>query len=401
MTSAPPNMLQGLKVVDLTSVIFGPYCTLTLADLGAEVTKVEVPAGDAARMAGQGERNPAMGPIHMALNRGKRSVVLDLKAGDDMAVMHQLLREADVFVHNVRAPAIRRLGLDYEAVRQINPAIIYAHCVGFGSDGPYGELQAYDDVIQTASGLTGLAGMVDGDPRPRYVPSAIADKVAGLHAAYAVLAAYIHKLRTGEGQHVEIAMFETFVQFLMQEHLFGLTFEPPTGPVGYFRQLDPDRQPFPTADGHIAIVPYSDEAWIRLFDLVGRPDILAGEGLATPQERAANPGRLYQILATLTPRLTNAEWVQALNAAAIPAMPVRDIADIREDPHLIANGFFNRRQHPVIGTYVEMRSPVRFSRGLAGDRRPPPMLGEHTDEVRRELGFAAAGPATATSGDAI
>lgn len=400
MTGAPPNMLQGLKVVDLTSVIFGPYCTLTLADLGAEVTKVEVPGGDAARMAGQGERNPAMGPIHMALNRGKRSVVLDLKLPADMAVMHQLLREADVFVHNVRAPAIRRLGLDYEAVRQINPAIIYAHCVGFGSDGPYGELQAYDDVIQTASGLTSLAGLVDGDPRPRYVPSAIADKVAGLHAAYAVLAAYIHKLRTGEGQHVEIAMFETFVQFLMQEHLFGLTFDPPTGPVGYFRQIDPDRQPFPTADGHIAIVPYSDEAWIRLFDLVERPDILAGEGLATPQERAANPGRLYQILATLTPRLTNAEWVEALNAASIPAMPVRDIADIREDPHLTANGFFNRREHPIVGSYVEMRSPVRFSRGLTGNRRPPPLLGEHTDEVRRELGLSSAAQAKATCGDA-
>jgi crotonobetainyl-CoA:carnitine CoA-transferase CaiB-like acyl-CoA transferase len=397
MTKTAPRMLEGIKVVDLTSVIFGPYCTLTLADLGAEVTKVEIPGGDASRMAGQGARNPAMGPIYMALNRGKRSVELDLKSQADTAVIHQLLREADVFIHNVRAPAIRRLGLDYEAVRAINPAIIYVHCVGFGSDGPYGELQAYDDVIQTASGLTSLAGLVDGDPRPRYVPSAIADKVAGLHAAYAVLAAYIHKLRSG--QHVEIAMFETFVQFLMQEHLFGLTFDPPTGPVGYFRQIDPDRQPFPTADGHIAIVPYSDEAWIRLFDLVGRPDVLTGEGLATPQDRAANHGRLYRILATLTPRLTNAEWVEALNAASIPAMPVRDIADIREDPHLTANGFFNRREHPVVGSYVEMRSPVRFSRGLTGERPPPPLLGEHTDEVRGELGFGPATGAAGTSGE--
>ena len=385
MIPGSPRMLEGIKIVDLTSVIFGPYCTLTLADLGADVTKIEPPGGDASRLAGQTERNPMMGPVFMTLNRGKRSVVLDLKVEADAAIMRELLADADVFVHNVRGSAIERLGFGYEDVRKINPKIIYAHCVGFGSDGPYGGLQAYDDVIQTASGLTTLMGMVDGDPRPRYVPSAIADKVAGLHAAYAVLAAYIHKLRTGQGQHIEIAMFETFVQFLMQEHLFGLAFDPPIGPVGYFRQIDPDRQPFPTSDGHIAIVPYTDNAWIRMFTLVGREDILMQDGLQTPAERAASHGRLYQILATVTPLRTTAEWMQALTAAAIPAMPVRSMADIQADPHLMANNFFSTRDHHAVGRIVEMRSPVRFSEGSTDAVCLPPTLGEHTDEVRREI----------------
>lgn len=385
MSTGSSKMLEGIKIVDLTSVIFGPYCTLTLADLGADVTKIEPPGGDASRHAGQTPRNPLMGPVFVTLNRGKRSVVLDLKDEADAAIMRELLADADVFVHNVRASAIERLGFDFESVRKINPKIIYAHCVGFGSDGPYGGLQAYDDVIQTASGLTTLSTMVDGDPRPRYVPSAIADKVAGLHAAYAVLAAYIHRMRTGEGQFVEIAMFETFVQFLLQEHLFGLAFEPPIGPVGYFRQIDPDRQPFPTSDGHIAIVPYSDDAWIKLFALVNRSDILEQAELSTPQLRITNTGQLYRILATLTPLRTTADWMQALIAAAIPAMPVRDMADIREDPHLQATGFFRQREHHAIGSYIEMKSPVRFGGAATTSDRMPPALGEHTEEVRRDL----------------
>jgi len=399
MSIAQTRMLEGLKVVDLTSVIFGPYCTLTLADMGADVTKIEVPTGDSSRFAGVTDRNPMMGPVFMSLNRGKRSVALDLKDEADRAVMHALLKDADIFIHNVRASAIGRLGLDYEAVKAINPGIIYLHCVGFGSDGPYGGLQAYDDVIQTASGMTSMQSLVDGDPRPRYVPSAIADKVAGLHAAYALLAAYIHRMKTGEGQFIEVAMFETFVHFLLQEHLFGLTFDPPTGPVGYFRQIDPDRQPFPTADGHIAIVPYNDDAWIKLFDMAGRPDVLAQPGLSTPGERAANLSALYQILATLTPQRTSAEWFKALNGASIPATPARDIADIQQDPHLVATDFFRRREHEAIGPYFEMRPPVRFGRPARDDQATPPLLGEHTEEVRRALGLAGQ-PQPLVRGDA-
>jgi crotonobetainyl-CoA:carnitine CoA-transferase CaiB-like acyl-CoA transferase len=255
-------MLSGIKVLDLTSVVFGPYCTQILADLGAEVTKVEPPEiGDVARYLGKPAVSAGMSPTFMALNGGKQSRAIDLKSEAGAAQMQALLAECDVFVLNVRGKAAERLGLDYESVRAINPQVIYVHCVGFGQEGPYADLQAYDDVIQAATGATTLASRVDGDPRARYIPSLIADKVAGLHAAYGVLAAVIHKLRTGEGQRIEVPMFEAFAQFLLVEHLGGLTFDPPNAPVCYFRQIDPDRQPFPTSDGYISIVAYTASAW--------------------------------------------------------------------------------------------------------------------------------------------
>ena len=239
-------MLEGIQVLDLTSVVFGPYCTQLLADLGAEVTKVETPGiGDPFRWSGPAPTSPNMAPGFMALNRGKRSVALDLKSAADQQVMRGLLEQADVFVVNVRGKALERLGLDYEAVRQIRPDIIYVHCVGFGQDGPYADLQAYDDVIQAATGTATLLPRVDGDPRPRYLPSLIADKVAGLHAAYGALAAIVHRQRTGEGQLVEVPMFEAFSSFMLLEHLGGQTFDPPVGPAGYPRQIDRCASPSP------------------------------------------------------------------------------------------------------------------------------------------------------------
>ena len=195
-------MLEGLRVVDMTSVVFGPYCTQILADFGAEVIKVEAPGGDVFRHAARPARTPGMAPGYIALNRGKQSLLLDLKQDADRRILSDLLCDADIFIHNVRAEAIARLGFDYDTVRELAPDIIYAHCVGFGSGGPYAGLQAYDDVIQAASGTATLLPRVDGNERPRYLPSLIADKVAGLHAAYAVMGAVIHRLRTGAGQHV-------------------------------------------------------------------------------------------------------------------------------------------------------------------------------------------------------
>ncbi len=385
MAVAPPRMLEGIRIVDLTSVVFGPYCTQTLADMGADVIKVEPPTGDQFRMAGRPAKTPLMGPCHMTLNRGKRSVVLDLKDAEDHRAMGDLLAGADVFVHNVRAQAIERLGFGYDAVKALNPNIIYVHCVGFGSDGPYADLQAYDDVIQAATGTATLLPRVDGDPRPRYVPSLIADKVAGLHGAYAVLAAYIHRLRSGEGQHVEVPMFEAFTQFMMEEHLFGAVFDPPTSPAGYARQIDPDRQPFPTKDGYISIVPYTDQSWAKVFAVLGKPAVLDDERLSNPILRMKNSALLYQAIADLTPARTSAEWVEAFHAVQIPAMPVRDLNDMKDDPHLKATGFFRRREHPTEGTYFEMRPPVRF--GAAPDIaiEPAPLLGEHTAAVKAEL----------------
>ncbi len=384
--SAQPAMLQGIKVVDLTTVVFGPYCTQLLAGLGAEVTKVEAPGiGDPFRWSAPAPATPSMAPGFLALNRGKRSIALDLKNPDDNAVMRQLLAEADVFVVNVRGKALERLGLDYETVRRLRPDIVYVHCVGFGQDGPYADLQAYDDVIQAATGTATLLPRVDGDPRPRYLPSLIADKVAGLHAAYGALAAIVHRQRTGEGQRVEVPMFEAFASFMLLEHLGGQTFDPPLGPVGYARQIDPLRQPFPTADGYISIVIYTHDAWDRAFALLGDPAFIAQKKYNVPGGRGRHQDELYAHLAALTPGFTTAELLEKCHAAQLPAQPARDLSEVIDDPHLQATGFFRRREHPSEGTYVEQAAPVRFGARGPRDLAMPPQLDGDGAAIRAEL----------------
>jgi len=377
-------MLEGVKIVDLTTVVFGPYCTQILADLGAHVLKVEPPGGDGFRYSSKPAKTRGMSAGHVALNRGKQSIVLDLKKQSDLETMNRLVGGADVFIHNVRGKAIEKLGLGFEAVRLLNPEIVYIHCTGFGSGGPYSNLQAYDDVIQAASGTATLISRADGNPRPRYIPSLIADKVAGLHAAYAALGAIIHRLRTGEGQFVEVPMFECFTNFMLKEHLCGHSFDPPVGPACYPRQIDPERQPFPTADGYISIVPYTDDTWLRLFAALGAPGVLKQEHLSTPIGRLKNQSQLYKAVAAYTTRKSTAEWVSILNAASIPAMPVRDISDILNDPHLRDTGFFTRREHVSEGTCIEMRSPIRYSGWDSKLPPPAPTLGQHTEQVLAE-----------------
>jgi crotonobetainyl-CoA:carnitine CoA-transferase CaiB-like acyl-CoA transferase len=378
-------MLEGVKIVDLSSVVFGPYCTRILADLGAEVVKVEGPAGDTMRYTARPAKTRGMGPGHMTLNRGKKAVQLDLKKPEDLAAIRDLIRDADVFIHNVRAKAIERLGLGYADVKALRADIVYVHCVGFGSDGPYADLQAYDDVIQAASGAASIASRVDGDPRPRYFPSLIADKVSGLHATYATLAALFHRARTGEGQFVEVPMFESFTSFMLLEHLAGQMFDPPNGPICYARQVDPDRQPFPASDGYVSIVPYTDEAWPTLFAALGRPDILHDERLDTPLKRFQNLALLYRTLADLTRTRTTAELLAILRAAQIPAMPARDIGAIREDPHLEAVGFFTRREHPTEGGYFEMKPPVTFGAWSPKPQAPASHIGADNADVLNRL----------------
>lgn len=380
------TMLEGVKVVDLTSVVFGPYCTQILANLGADVIKVESPgSGDAFRWAGAAPVTPGMAPGFMAVNRGKRSIVLDLKNDDDRAVLRDLIRDADIFVANVRGKALGRLGLDYEAVKALRSDIIYLHCVGFGQSGPYADLQAYDDVIQAATGTATLLPRADGNPRPRYLPSLIADKVAGLHAAYAALAALYHRERSGAGQFVEVPMFEAFTSFMMLEHLGGQTFDPPVGPVGYARQIDPFRQPFPTSDGHISIVLYNFDAWDRAFAILGDPGFIADPRFSDLRARLASQDALYQRIAELTPRFTTADLFAKCQAAQLPAQPVNDLGEVICDPHLGAVGHFRKRQHPSEGAYFEQAEPVRFGAQPAHDLRFPPRLGEHGDEIRAEL----------------
>ncbi|QYJ07416.1 CaiB/BaiF CoA transferase family protein [Qipengyuania flava] len=377
-------MLEGLRVVDMTSVVFGPYCTQILADFGAEVIKVEAPGGDGFRYAAKPAKTPGMSPGYIALNRGKSSLVLDLKQDSDAATLRELLESADIFIHNVRAEAIGRLGFGYGSVREYAPGIIYAHCVGFGSGGPYAGLQAYDDVIQAGSGTATLLPRADGEERPRYLPSLIADKVAGLHAAYAVMAAVIHRLRTGEGQHVEIPMFEAFSSFMLKEHLGGNTFDPPVGQACYARQVDPDRQPFPTKDGYISIVPYKLDHFTKVIALMGDEAFAREERFSTIEGLIAGQSALYGRIAELTATFTTADLLALMHANSIPAMPVRDMADMAQEPHLNASGFFLRREHPSEGGVVEMREPSSFSAWDAPDPSPAPRLGEHDHLYRKD-----------------
>ena len=386
MTAAPGDgrpMLEGIKVVDLTTVVFGPYCTQILCDYGAEVIKVEAPGGDVLRYSARPAQTLGMAPSFIALNRGKKSLVLDLKQEEDAEILRNLLREADVFVHNVREEAIERLGFGYEAVKALKPDIIYTHCVGFGSTGPYAGLQAYDDVIQAATGTTTLLSRVDGDPRPRYLPSLIADKVAGLHAAYAVLAAVIHRLRTGEGQQVEVPMLESFTSFMMKEHLGGTTFDPPVGDAGYARQVDPNRQPFQTSDGWISIVPYTPQQFPLVVGLLGDPEFARQERFASVQGIAAAGPELYAKIAERVQKLSSEEAIAILRDNNIPCMPVVDLANVIDDPHLRETDFFVRGEHPSEGALFQMRDPNRYSGWQPDDPAHAPRLGEHDDEFRK------------------
>lgn len=374
------KLLEGIRIVDLTTVVFGPYATETLADLGADVIKVEGLTGDVFRHTGRPRGAPGMGVCTLNLNKGKRSLALDLKTEEGKAALLAQLAQADVFIHNVRGKAIERLGFGYEAVKAIRPDIIYVHCVGFGSGGPYADLPAYDDVIQAATGTTNLLSRVDGNPTPRYFPSLIADKVSGLHGTYAVMAAIIHKLRFGEGQFVEVPMFEAFTHFMMQEHLFGLTLVPPQEPAGYPRQLDPFRQPFPTADGHIVIVPYTPDSIDALIELMEAPELTNDPRFANYGSRIQNMSAFYQEMALRTPKRTTAEWSRLMIQNDIPAMAVRDLQDVPDDPHLKAVDFFQQRTHPTEGEYLKMRGPVTFSVG-SFEVRPAPAIGQHNEEL--------------------
>lgn len=379
--------LAGIRVVDMSTVVFGPYCTQILADLGADVIKIEPEEGDTARNIGVPACTAKMGPVHLRLNRGKRSVSWDLRSDHGRTAVRRLMATADVFIHNVRPDAIARIGLDHDAVRALKPDIVYVHCTGFGLDGPYAGLQAYDDIIQAASGATSLLPRVDGNPNPRYLPMLFADKVSGLHAVYATLAAVLARQRDGQGQHVEVPMFEVVSSFNLLEHLCDQTFDPPTGDWGYQRQLDPVRQPMRTRDGHIAIAPYLDDRWQRFFHAAGHPEVLDEPRFATPELRRANMSQMYQVAAALLPEKTTAEWLRLLKNAHVPAMHVNAIGEVLADPHLAAVGLFERREHPTEGAYHEVRPPVRFSGFDYGTPRHAPGVGQHTAEIDRELGL--------------
>lgn len=385
MSKQPP--LAGIRIADMSTVVFGPYCTQILADLGADVIKVEPGEGDYSRTMGRSAKTAGMGPIFLRLNRGKRSVSWDMKSESGREAMRKLLETCDVFVHNIRPDAIDRLGLGYDEVRKLKPDIIYVHCTGFGLDGPYAGLQAYDDIIQAASGSATLLPRVDGNPKPRFLPMLFADKVSGLHAVYATLAALLQRTRTGQGQHVEVPMFESIASFNLLEHLCDSTFVPPTGHWGYPRQLDPLRQPMRTKDGYIAIAPYVDERWVRFFEAAGHPQVLQQERFIDKASRQRNLSQMYEMAEAILPERTTAEWLELLKAAQVPATQTNEVDDLLVDPHLKATGLFKTREHPTEGAYVEVGAPVRFSGFDNPELAHAATLGQHTDELNRELGI--------------
>ncbi len=374
--------LRGVRVLDLTTVVMGPAATQMLGDLGADVIKIETPGGDSMRWVGPWQ-TPGMGPLFLQANRNKRSVVLDLKTASGKTNLLQLARRADVLVSNVRPQGLARLGLDYEGVKKTNANIIYCSAVGFGSGGPSSGKAVYDDLMQAASGISGLFGMVDG--APRYAPINICDRIVGLYVANAVTAALYHRLSTGEGQQIEVPMFETMAQFVLADHMGGGAFVPPKGEMGYKRLLSRTRGPYATQDGYIAIVVYTDKHWRAFGQLVGEPDLIDRDPRFGSQEsrtRHAEDAGLF--LAKHLPCRTTAVWLDLLHDVDIPAFPVNDIEDLFEDPHLKAVGLFEEMDHPTEGRVINSRFPVQFSASPASVRRLAPNLGEHNAQVLGE-----------------
>lgn len=353
-----PGPLAGVRVLDLSSVIAGPYATQILGDMGAEVIKVEPPQGDIMRAAGP-ERSPGMGAAFLNCNRNKTSLVLDLKDETDLARLHELAAQSDVVVQNMRPSAAARLGIGWENLREANPRLIYCGIVGYGQDGPYRDRPAYDDVIQAAAGWSALQHTVTGEHG--YAPTIAADKTTALYAVAAINAALLHRAHSGQGQYVEVPMFEVMASFLLVEHLGGRTFVPPEGPAGYARLLSKHRRPYPTRDGHLSVLPYTATHWRRFFEAAGRPDWANDPRLVDSGARAAAIDELYARVAACLPEKDSAVWMELLGAADIPCSPVNSVDDLLADEHLAAVGFFTPASHPSEGEILTVRPPVRFS----------------------------------------
>jgi crotonobetainyl-CoA:carnitine CoA-transferase CaiB-like acyl-CoA transferase len=371
--------LAGVRVVDLTTVAMGPYATQILGDMGADVIKVESPEGDVFRYAAP-SRHEGMGAAYMNLNRNKKSIVLDLKKPGDRDQLLNLAKDADVFVYNVRPQSMRKLGLDYETLSKLNPRLIYCGAYGFSERGPYAGQPAFDDIIQAMSGIAALQGH-NGEAGPEYVNTIIADKAAGLTAAYAISMALYERERSGLGQAIEVPMFETIVSFTLLEHMAGATFVPTEQAMGYERVLSPNRKPYRTKDGYIGLLPYTTAQWQRFFAAAGESALASDARVTDPSSRSRNINFLYAELARIVATRTTAEWVALLKDADIPMTPVREPRDLLKDPHLEAVGFFREVRHPTEGDVRMIGIPVTFSRTPGGIRSLPPTLGEHTKEI--------------------
>ena len=383
--------LSGIRVVDLTSVVFGPYATQIMADMGADVIKIEPPAGDNTRYISAGPV-PGMGGVYVNVNRGKRSVMLDLRQSEAKEALRRLIATADVFIHSMRGSAIAKLGFDYESVRAINPRIIFTNCYGYSRRGPEADAPAYDDTIQAECGITHVQQLMNGEPG--FVATIMADKVAGLHALYATMMALFHRERTGgrdhgEGQEVEVTMFEAMASFMLVEHASGMLFEPPLGPANYHRAVEPNRRPYRTRDGYVAALIYNDKHWDAFMGAV-RPE-WETEEFSTLEKRARQIGRVYGLLGEVFETRTTQEWLDLLRELHIPVARPRSTDELFDNPHLEAIGFFERIETPQ-GPVRFPGVPTWFSATPGRVAGPAPLLGQDTGAVLAEVGMEPAVP---------
>jgi crotonobetainyl-CoA:carnitine CoA-transferase CaiB-like acyl-CoA transferase len=379
------ELLKDIRIVDLTTTFLGPYATQLLGDMGADVIKVEPLAGDVGRSPRPG-RSPEMGAGFLNSNRNKRSLALDLKAPEGREIVLRLCAKADALVHNMRPRAASRLGLSYDEVKKVNRAIVYCFAPGFGQDGPYADGPAYDDIIQAMSGLAHLNK--DASGAPRFFPSIVADKVMGLHLAFAVASGLVRRLKTGEGCMIEAPMFESMVAFLLIEHLAARTLAPPLGPAGYERLLAKNRRPFKTKDGYIAIMPYTTEQWTRFIEGIGRAELLELDWVQDPVKRSANVDALYQIIADAAPAKSTAEWLVFLAETDIPCGRVNSLDELFREPHLAAVELFEEYLHPTEGRLTRVRSPFRADGVKEKEDLPPPRAGADGTAILALAGYS-------------
>jgi len=379
-----PGPLDGIRVLDLTSVFLGPYCTQLLGDMGADIIKIEAPAGDSTRYLGPA-RNRGMSGTFLNVNRNKRSCVLDLKAAGAMDVLARMVEKSDVVVHNMRPQAAARLGLTYDWLKSSRADIVFCGAFGYGEQGRYAGRPAFDDIIQASSGIAAYQGLLSGEPG--YCGTVVADKVTGMAAANAILGALFVRERTGVGQEVQVPMFETMVSFVLAEHMVGAAFEPPLSPPVYRRVVSQNRRPYRTQDGFLTVVPYTDRQWRGFFIAAERPELAEDPRFAGMAARTENIDTLYELLADLVLERPTQDWMDRLEAADVPHVEVRSPEQLLSDPHLADVGFYRHAHHPTEGDIRMTMPPASYSETAQDIRRLAPGLGEHTAEILGEFGF--------------
>ena len=382
MKEAP---LKGIKIIDASSILMVPYCTRLLADMGAEIIKVETLSGDNTRYIGP-SINRGMAAVFLNINRNKKSISVDLKSADGRLIIYKLIKKSDVFVSNIRKASLEKLKLTHSDFIKINPKIITANAVGFSSRGPYAGLPAYDDTIQAISGMAAYQEIYSD--QPSYTSGATADKVTGLMLGMSILSALFNREKNGEGTELEVPMMETMVDFTLVEHLYGYNFLPPKAPPVYPRQSSPNRKPYKTLDGYIAVLPYSDDQWLRFFSIIKKENILKDPKFCSLESRNQNIDELYKILSEELKKRNTSFWIKNLREQDIPSTKVNFPKDLFEDEHLKKTNFFKVQDHPTEGKLLYPSLPIEFNEDEISESLHAPSLGENTKEILIDLGYS-------------